>query len=149
MMSSTVLLYLSGTMWAVIGWFSGLYSKVQTAWCTFLFNSISKRYNKRLTNLVFLLCTVSYGTLFLLQFMALLLLTWAINWSEKNTVCNLRYGPPTQLVRGISSHGKRSPLPWLYNKSHLYLSRLKEIYKEILKWKMAWYFIGVYTIKKT
>ena len=65
-----ILLYLSGTMWTVIGCFSSLYSKVQTAWlCGVLSSSIQfprDDYNKHLTNFVFLVhaAVVRYGTLF-------------------------------------------------------------------------------------
>ena len=38
---------------------------------------------------------------FSLRFMASALQAWAINRRGKNLVCNLRYGPRTQLLRGI------------------------------------------------
>ena len=61
-----------------------------------------QRYNKHLTNLVFSVRTISYGSSFFpLRFMARALCTWAINRRGKNSVCNLRYGPQTRLVRGI------------------------------------------------
>ena len=55
------------------------------------------------TEIVFLVCTVSYGSLvFPLRFMAHALRTWAINQRVKKLVHNLQYGPRTQLVRGMS-----------------------------------------------
>ena len=61
-----------------------------------------QRYNKYLTNLIFLVRTVSYGSCFFpLGFMARALCAWAINLSQKNSVHNLQYGPRTRLVRGI------------------------------------------------
>ena len=58
--------------------------------------------NKYLTNLVFSVRTVSYGSSFFpLRFMARALRAWAINRGGKNSVRNLRYGPRTRLVRGM------------------------------------------------
>ena len=72
-----------------------------TLWCAFQLDSVSKRCNKRLTNLVFLVCIVSWGTLFFpLQFVALVLHTQAINRGGKKVVHNFQYGPQTGLVRG-------------------------------------------------
>ena len=62
----------------------------------------TQRYNKYLTNLVFSVRTVSYGSSFFpLGFMSRVLRTWAVNQSGKNLVCNLQNGPRTRLVRGI------------------------------------------------
>ena len=52
-----------------------------------------QRYNKYLTNLVFSVRTVSYGSSFFpLRFMARALRAWTINRRGKNSVRNLRYG---------------------------------------------------------
>ena len=60
------------------------------------------RYNKYLTNLVFSVHTVSYGSSFFpFQFMARTFRAWAINRGGKNSVHNLQYGPQTWLVRGM------------------------------------------------
>jgi len=49
-------------------------------WCVFKFNSIWKRHNKHQTNLIFSILAVIYNTLFFsLQFITLVLCTWAIN----------------------------------------------------------------------
>ena len=59
--------------------------------------------SKYLTNLIFLVHTVSYGfLLFPLRFMAQARRVRAINLSRKNAVRNLQYRPQTRLVRGIS-----------------------------------------------
>ena len=61
-----------------------------------------QRYNKYLTNLVFSVRTVSYGSSFFpLRFTARALRAWAINRRGKNSVRNLQYGPRTRLVRSI------------------------------------------------
>ena len=55
-----------------------------------------------LTNLVFSVRTVSYGSSFFpFRFMALALGAWAINRGGKNSVRNLQYGPRTRLVRDM------------------------------------------------
>ena len=57
----------------------------------FQLNSVSKRYNEHLTNLVSSLCSLSYGALlFPLQFMAIVLHTPNINQSGKNVVIELQ-----------------------------------------------------------
>ena len=58
---------------------------------------------KYLTNLVFLVCNISYRTLFffLLRFMTYMTHTWAINPSRKDLVCNLQCRPQTWSVRSI------------------------------------------------
>ena len=56
-----------------------------------------------LTNLVFSVRTVSYGSSFFpLRFMAQARSARAINRGGKNSVRNLRYGPRIRLVRGMS-----------------------------------------------
>ena len=61
-----------------------------------------QRYNKYLTNLIFLVCTVTYRSLFFpVRFIARALCAWAINQRGKNLVGNLRYRPQTWLVRGM------------------------------------------------
>ena len=57
-----VVYYLSGTICAVIGWFSSP-KYALTLWCAFQINSVSKRNNIDLNNVVFPVCTVSYGTM--------------------------------------------------------------------------------------
>ena len=59
----------------------------------------TRDYNKYLTNLIFSVRTVSYGSSFFQFFFSFFLCT--INLRGKNSVCNLRYGPRTQLVRGM------------------------------------------------
>ena len=62
-----------------------------TSWYALKLASISKRYNKHLTNLIFSVRTVIYSSLFTpLQF---------IYWNGENEVCNLQYG--SQLIRGV------------------------------------------------
>ena len=86
-------------MCAVIGQFSGLYYTVRSAKFKSFFNVHAKyqRYNKYLTNLVFLVSTVSYRSLFYsARIYGHALHAWAINLSRKNLVHNLQYGPRTQ-----------------------------------------------------
>ena len=52
-MYGVLIYYLSRTTYTVIGCFSGRYSCL-TSWCAFQLDSISKRYNKHPTNLVWL-----------------------------------------------------------------------------------------------
>ena len=60
------------------------------------------KYNKYLTNLIFSVRTVSYGSSFFpLRFMTRALRAWAINRKGKNSVRNLQCEPRTWLVRGI------------------------------------------------
>ena len=62
-----------------------------------------QRYNEYLTNLVFSVRTLSYGSSFFPQrfYMARALRAWAINRRGKNSVRNLRYRPRIGFVRGI------------------------------------------------
>ena len=62
-----------------------------TLWCAFQLNSVSKRYNEHLANLVLSLYSLGYSALlFPLQFMALVLHTPNINQSGKNVVIELQ-----------------------------------------------------------
>ena len=81
------------------------FEAVPPEWESFLSPSDThSRYNKYLTNLVFSVRTVSYGSSFFpLRFMTRALRAWTINRGEKNSVRYLRYGPRTRLVRGIYS----------------------------------------------
>ena len=77
---------------------------VSTMACKHCTHKLIKRVNHYipLTNLVFSVRTVSYGSSFFpLRFMARALRAWAINRGGKNSVRNLRYGPRTRLVRGM------------------------------------------------
>ena len=65
--------------------------------CAFQLSSISKRYNKHVTNMAFSVHAVSYSTLHLFNSHKLLV--------EKIMVHNLGYGPQTWLVRGIYNQG--------------------------------------------
>ena len=94
----------SATTCAGIVLFSGLYSKVYidrlTSFCAFHLDSFSKRYNKHLINLVFLVCTVSYSA----SFLPLQCVAWVQgNWSGKSVVLNLQYSPWSLLVRALST----------------------------------------------
>ena len=93
------------------------FEAVPREWESFLSTSDThQRYNKYLTNLVFSVRTVSYGSSFLpLRFMARALRAWAINRGGKNSVCNLRYGPRTRLVRSMYFRRKwNHPTQWGY-----------------------------------
>ena len=100
-----IITYLSDTLCAVNGLFSSPYSKVWTTWLASVLSS-SIQFPIDILNifltLVWLPCCKLWQLVFFpFQFMALVLCTQGINWSGKNAVCNLQYGPHTRLVRGI------------------------------------------------
>lgn len=110
-MTNYIVYYISGTACTVIIWLikRSVFQRTDrsTLWCAFQLHSISNRYKKHLTNLVFLVCTVSYGTVFFpFWSMAQVWSTWAHKLKWQTLFGNLQYSPHTRLVRVCNNVAK-------------------------------------------